>query len=92
MKLSLRQKRRLSGGILIVGIVLLGVAVLFIDRIPKIPLWIGVVLMITAGLLMITALVLSYRWWKCPCCGMLLGNPHPNFCPYCGEKIDYDAK
>ncbi len=36
---------------------------------------------------------LSIEWGNCPHCHKSLRRTyHPQFCPHCGTKIDYDAK
>ncbi|MBO5035360.1 MAG: hypothetical protein J6C43_07125 [Oscillospiraceae bacterium] len=86
MKLSLRQKMRVVGGMFLAAMLLLMVSVMFNDRSFEVPGLIGVGLMIGA-------LVLSGLWWRCPRCHEPLGRIlSPTFCPHCGNEIDYDAK
>ena len=85
MRLSLRQKSRLTTGIFVAGVALCMVACIFNDRILWPPLWAGM------GLLVV-AVVLEVKWWRCPQCRTSLGrNFNPKFCPNCGAEIDYDA-
>ncbi len=85
-KWSLRQKRRIMNGMFVAGLPLFGVAVMFNDRVLWLPFFVGLGMMITA-------LALQFKWWRCPCCHTYLDRLfNPNFCPHCGEKIDYDAK
>ncbi len=84
-KLTLGQKSRLMTGMFVAALPLLGIAFIFNDRVFWLPLF--------AGLgLMIAALIMQFKWWRCPHCHVYFGRlPNPNFCPHCGEKIDYDA-
>lgn len=85
-KLSLRQKNNIVAGLWIGAVVLFGIAFIFNNMVFMLPLWIG------GGLLLASA-VLNFKWWRCPHCKTFLGRTlSPDFCPYCGEKIDYDAK
>ncbi len=85
-KWSLRQRMRFSNGIGLVGLVLLAIGCMFNDRAVLLPCVLGIALLFTS-------LILINIWWHCPHCHRGLGRvSYPNFCPHCGEKIDYDAK
>ncbi len=85
MKLSLRQKSRLTTGMFVAALPLCGVAIMFNDRVFMLPA-------VAAIGLMLASLALQLKWWRCPHCHTsLMRNVSPKFCPHCGVEIDYDA-
>lgn len=82
MKLSLRQKRRVIGGLL--GLVIaLTILCITLER-----SWYDLVVMGGA----VAGIILNFVWWRCPSCGGWLGRDRGEYCRHCGKKIDYDAK
>ena len=81
--MSLRQKIRVSLGILIVSIVLIVAGVCLKHR--------G---MIASGLLVYSVfIVIALLWWRCPNCGKGFNPPFTKKkCLRCGLEIDYGAR
>ena len=86
MKLSLRQKMRLTGGILVTGVAVAAISGMFHG-------WGPILSIVLLMILLVVEFALKLKWWRCPHCHAGLGYyRYYTYCPHCGEKIDYDAK
>jgi hypothetical protein len=81
---SLREKKGFLNGLLCCVCVLILLSVLIRSY------WI-LALGVAATVLF---MVLFWKWWRCPACGMHLGRMEAQgrFCTHCGQAIDWDKK
>lgn len=78
--MTLRQKEYAAAAVVIAGLVLV-----FLRG--------GSVPGLLAGLAVsLGGLALDRVWARCPACGRYLGRDRRDYCPSCGEKIDWDGK
>ncbi len=82
MKLSLRQKQWIMGGL----ICLASVSVVLLIAFDSIYADLFLIGSVTA------AFLFRVIWWRCPECGKWLGHDKGTYCSHCGREIDYDAK
>ncbi len=86
MKLSLRQKHRIEWGAIALSCIVFVVGALADSQLCQEVGFVGILVSLVVGELV---------WWRCPHCGSYLNRvapPRDNFCPRCGEKIDWDEK
>ncbi len=51
----------------------------------------NIVFLCIASAAVIAEVILRLRYWKCPHCGRYLGKAMwPQYCKYCGKKIDME--
>ena len=85
MKLSLRQKIWIIRGVLGIAMVLLFLILVVDGGLPELFKY-----LVIGGI--IVGLTLNLCWWRCPACRRFMGRDGGEYCPYCGKKIDFDAK
>lgn len=86
-ELTLRKKLHIIWALYAIGCVLVLSFPLFFDIGD-----IALVLMISSWAFLIWALVLTFRWWRCPHCGCFLGRGQKDgdYCRECGKRVFWE--
>ncbi len=77
--MSVKKARKLTYTLLVAGFVL------------ALGAYVWDPLIVIGSVVMVSALIPHFLWYRCPYCGKQLGRNDGDYCQYCGRRLDEDA-